>query len=332
MQSSPNMELDKLTQEIFSQLEQKWLSDCQSPNPWKKTRILSIDGGGGARPLVAAHALVRLEDLLRSMSGNPDARIVDFFDVLAGTGVGGILAVMLAADDGNGHPMYTAREAVQHLCSRQKEMFRPAGGFFFGRRRRFSCRSLERVLREALKAEDGRDLTLRDTCRPLLVPIYDLNSSAPFVFSRADAADVPSFDFELWKVCRATSATPSLFRPFRLESVDGKTACVAIDGGLVMNNPSAAAVTHVLHNKRDFPSVHGVEDLMVLSLGNGPLGGGRRAPSKRSCDGRCSTPEVVEIVLDGVSGTVDQMLGNAFCWNRMDYVRIQVSCSFPRGI
>ena len=86
----------------------------------------------------------------------------------------------------------------------------------------------------------------------------------------------------------------------------------------MMNNPAAAAVTHVLHNKRDFPSVNGVEDLLVLSIGNG-------APAKRMNNaGECSTSMLIDIALDGVSETVDQMLGNAFCWNRTDYVRIQV--------
>ena len=90
-----------------------------------------------------------------------------------------------------------------------------------------------------------------------------------------------------------------------------------------MNNPAAAAVTHVLHNKRDFPSVNGVEDLLVLSLGNGPLNNPSRLKLRRNGD--CSTSSIVDIVLDGVSETVDQMLGNAFCWNHSDYVRIQVN-------
>lgn len=90
----------------------------------------------------------------------------------------------------------------------------------------------------------------------------------------------------------------------------------------MMNNPAAAAVTHVLHNKRDFPTVNGVEDLLVLSLGNGASSG---AHARKLRDNEeCSTSCVVDIVTDGVSETVDQMLGNVFCWNHTDYVRIQV--------
>lgn len=312
------MELSKVTLEIFSKLEQKWLSlsHCKATN---KTRILSIDGGG-TTAVVAGASLVHLEDQIRLHTCDPQAQIADFFDIVAGTGIGAILAAMITAADAFGRPLYTARDAVRLITERNSELYKLKSAGVFRRRRKFSSRSMDNVLKQLLqrKEEDGRLLTLKDTCKPLLIPCFDLKSSAPFVFSRADASESPSFDFELWKVCRATSATPSHFKPFSFTSVDGKTSCSAVDGGLVMNNPTAAAVTHVLHNKRDFPSVNGVEDLLVLSLGNG-------SSSAKQCENReCSTPSVVDIVLDGVSETIDQMLGNAFCWNRTDYVRIQV--------
>lgn len=307
------MDLSKVTLEIFTKLEQKWLSHCEIA---KKTRVLSIDGGS-TTGIVAGAALVHLEDQIRLKTGDPHAHIVDFFDIIAGTGVGAILAAMLSADDGSDRPLFSAREAVGLISEKNSELFKLKLVGILRRRRRFSGKSMDKVLKEAFKREDGTVLTLKDTCKPLLIPCYDLQSSAPFVFSRADASESPSFNFELWKVCRATSATPSLFKPFALTSVDGKTTCSAVDGGLVMNNPTAAAVTHVLHNKRDFPLVNGVEDLLVLSLGNGH--------TSARLNGECSTSSVVDIVLDGVSETVDQMLGNAFCWNRTDYVRIQAN-------
>lgn len=312
------MELSKVTLGIFSKLEQKWLSHCEGS---KKTAVLSIDGGGTSA-VVSGAALVHLEDQIQLRTGDSRSRIVDFFDVVVGTGIGAVFAAMLTADDGTGRPLFSAKDAVRFVTEKQRDMFRIKQVGVFRRHRRFSGRSMDKVLREAFKREDGNVLTLKDTCKPLLVPCFDLNSSAPFVFSRADASESPSFDFELWKVCRATTATPSMFKPFALTSVDGKTSCSAVDGGLVMNNPTAAAVTHVLHNKRDFPSVNGVEDLLVLSLGNGTLTDPSRRRPRRDCE--CSTSNVVDIVLDGVSETVDQMLGNAFCWNRTDYVRIQV--------
>ncbi|XP_028804259.1 probable inactive patatin-like protein 9 [Neltuma alba] len=316
------MELSKVTLEIFSKLEQKWLSRCETTT---KTRILSIDGGG-TTAVVAGASLVRLEDQIRLQTRDPQAQITDFFDIVTGTGIGAILAAMITADGGSGRPLYTARDAVRVVAQRNSELFKPKlPRVLRWRRRRFSSKSMDKVLKEVFRRRvDGRPLTLKDTCKPLLIPCFDLKSAAPFVFSRADASESPSFNFELWKVCRATSATPSLFKPFQLTSVDGKTYCRAIDGGLVMNNPTAAAVTHVLHNKRDFPSAKGVGDLLVLSLGNGTsiIGGSGRKGSEKE-ETLCSMSSMVDIVAEGVSETIDQMLGNAFCWNRTDYVRLQ---------
>ncbi|KAF3773584.1 putative inactive patatin-like protein 9 [Nymphaea thermarum] len=319
-------EWNKLTYEIFSRLEKDWLDNlwlpsALSPSPCT-TRILSIDGGG-MKGLVAAQALVHLESRIQAHSSNPDARIADYFDVVAGTGIGGIFAALILADDGRGRPLYSAAEAVRLVADNSRRMFKR--GLL---RRGFSGRSLDAFLAEAFRRPDGDrcPLTLRDTLKPLLVPCYDLRTGAPFVFSRADAAESLSFDFELHRVCRATSATPYLFRPVELASVDGRTECTAVDGGLVMNNPASAAVTHVLHNRRDFPAVRGVEDLVVLSLGNGPLekgGAGRRERRRWSAE-NCSAP-VVEVVLDGVSDAVDQILTNAFSSCPQNYVRIQAS-------
>lgn len=57
------MELSKLTLEIFSKLEKKWLSDYENGNLGRNTRILSIDGGGGGlKGLISGQALILLED------------------------------------------------------------------------------------------------------------------------------------------------------------------------------------------------------------------------------------------------------------------------------
>ncbi|XP_051143373.1 probable inactive patatin-like protein 9 [Andrographis paniculata] len=314
------MELNKVTMEIFSRLEQKWLHlhHCEGKI---KTRVLTIDGGG-TTCVIAGAALVHLEHQIQAKTGDSNARIAHFFDIVAGTGIGALLAAMLVADDGAGHPLYSARDALNFIARNRTALFKVKHVGVFRRRMRLSGTSMDLALKEAFKRDDGKVLTLRDTCRPLLVPCFDLNTSAPFVFSRADASESPSFDFELWKAIRATAATPSMFKPFKLTSCDGKTSCLAVDGGIVMNNPTAAAVTHVLHNKRDFPSVTGVDDLLVLSLGNGLS---RPSTMKLGRHGDCSTVSILGIALDGVSETVDQMLGNAFCWNSNNYVRIQAN-------
>ena len=48
------------------------------------TAILSIDGGG-MKGIISAVALAKLETLLQQYSQKPNARIGDYFDLIAGT-------------------------------------------------------------------------------------------------------------------------------------------------------------------------------------------------------------------------------------------------------
>jgi patatin-like phospholipase/acyl hydrolase len=58
-------------------------------------RLLSIDGGG-IRGVLALGILGRIEELLIEQSQRPDYRLVDYFDYVAGTSTGGIIAAGIA--------------------------------------------------------------------------------------------------------------------------------------------------------------------------------------------------------------------------------------------
>ncbi|KAF8394986.1 hypothetical protein HHK36_018925 [Tetracentron sinense] len=368
----PSIDTDKLSYEIFSILESKFLfgyddqklwipkqispaiepkSETPAPvttdngvaaikNQRGKICILSIDGGG-MRGILSGKALAYLEQALKTKSGNPDARIADYFDVAAGTGVGGIFTAMLFATIGDSHPIYRAEDTWKFMVEQGQRFFKPPSSSGSGRRlfRRLlrggtggstgsATAGLERAMKEAF-TEKGRNLTLKDTLKPVLIPCYDLSSSAPFLFSRADALETDSYDFRLWEVCRATSAEPVLFEPVAMRSVDGQTRCVAVDGGLVMSNPAAAAITHVLHNKQEFPFVRGVEDLLVLSLGSGQLleTSYDYEQIKRWKAKEWARP-MARISGDGAADVVDHAVAMAFGQSQSNnYVRIQANGS-----
>ncbi|CAN0859662.1 Patatin-like protein 6 [Linum grandiflorum] len=160
--------------------------------------------------------------------------------------------------------------------------------------------------------------------KSVLIPCYDMSTRGAFLFSRADAVEMDGYDFKMSDVCLATS----LGGPVELKSVDKKNKMVAVDGGIAMNNPTAAAITHVLHNKQEFPLCNGVEDLLVVSLGNSedPMnsaGNTFRSPT---------TPaKFVRIAGEGASDMVDQAVSMAFgeCGRESNYFRIQGSS--PKG-
>src|SRR5262249_37194751 len=82
-------------------------------------RILSIDGGG-VRGVMAIEVLARLEDILAERAGSPDVRLADYFDLVAGTSAGAIIASAVPL----GIPM---REARKFMLGNAGTMFRPAG-------------------------------------------------------------------------------------------------------------------------------------------------------------------------------------------------------------
>ncbi|XP_030548917.1 patatin-like protein 6 [Rhodamnia argentea] len=379
----PSIQTDNLSYEIFSILETNFLfgygdqdqkklfvprhipeTQPQEPKPHEdlppnhhevdatvtdrrgKICILTVDGGGGVmRGLIFGKALAYLEGVLKAKSGNPDARIADYFDIAAGSGVGGILAAMLFATGDRGPPRRPISEAedtwrfLADKGSRGLELPSKGGGGFLRRVLRggsggqaASAAAMEKAMKEVFSVSEGkgrRFLTLKDTVKPVLITCYDLLTASPFLFSRADALGADSYDFRLWEVCRATLAEPGSFGPVEMRSMDGKTRCVAVDGALGMSNPTAAAMTHVLHNKRDFADVRGVEDLLVLSIGVGPAAEPRLEYEKvRKWGAKEWARPVARIAGDASADVVDQAVALAFGPGRSsNYLRIQVNGS-----
>ncbi|KAK9064104.1 hypothetical protein SSX86_017976 [Deinandra increscens subsp. villosa] len=373
----PSIDTDKLSYEIFSILESKFLFGYDDErNVWKpkhvspgnsvtvtptaaddvhdgagvvqsgdsrsmknqrgKVCVLSIDGGG-MRSILAGKALAHLETALKQKSGDPNARIADYIDVAAGTGIGGVFAGMLFGSEDQRVPIFKAEETWRFLAERGKRLYGGGGGggglfkrIFRGGNGgvRHATAAIENVMKEAFVV-NGKSLTLKDTLKPVLIPCYDLSSSAPFLFSRADALETDSFDFRLWEVCRATSAEPDLFEPVLMKSVDGKTRCVAVGGGVAMSNPTAAAITHVLHNKQEFPFVRGVEDLLVLSLGTGQsLEGNFDYDRVKGWKANHWARPMARISGESSGDMVDHAVAMAFGQNRCsNYVRIQANGS-----
>ncbi|MBA0836287.1 hypothetical protein Goarm_008516, partial [Gossypium armourianum] len=290
-------EVDSLTNQIFSILENKFLFGDHENNAAAKTReedhlksgnqlsgkvrILSIDSGSFSDGILAAQSLLTLQTFLRQKSGNPNVVIAQYFDVVAGSGAGAILAALLFTRAENGAPIFTADQALQFLLKNRRKLFpsSPQGIF----RRLFRPSKVKKLLSKTFG-----ELTLKDTLKPILIPCYDLCSNAPFLFSRADALEMDGYDFKMKDVCYATSADPTVVGAVRMKSVDERTKILAVEGG-------------------EFPFCNGVEDLLVLSLGNGESGFGSGDPTLTPAPTR-----FLRIAGEGASDMVDQAVSMAF--------------------
>lgn len=240
-------------------------------NNGKKVRILSIDGGG-IRGILPGQVLVGLEAKLKEQSGNGDARIADYFDMIAGTSTGGILACAYLRPDDNGRPQFTAKEAVEIYLDRGDEIFDISfkqkllslGGVVD---EKYSADELEEALVDFLD-----DTKLSELLKPCLITAYDMRRRKPHFFRQHRAKELgDQADFLVRDVARATSAAPTYFEVAKIRSLSRITYPL-IDGGVFANNPAmcAYAEARTMDNcgdgRVDRPSA---KNMIVVSIGTG---------------------------------------------------------------
>lgn len=181
-------------------------------------QILALSGGG-FRGLYTAKVLADLEEEI-------DAPIASRFDLIAGTSIGGILALAIAA----GIP---AKKMVALFVEHGEEIFK----------RRFS---LMGMLRAPYSAEPLRDLlsdpelfgqrTLGSCKHPVLIPAINYSSGQPQVFKTPHHLSFKrDHQFRLVDVALATSAAPAYFPRHTFNNNQ------YVDGGLYANAPGLLA-------------------------------------------------------------------------------------------
>ena len=202
--------------------------------PWPKDqpfRILSIDGGG-IRGVFPASLLAGLEERLSNR------RLIDHFDLIAGTSTGGIIALGLAC----GLRAADMRDLyVQHGC----EVFPPPlGGSVGGLARwlrsfvryRYDRDALDRLL-----GEHFGSTTLGECGARLCIPSVDGRYGETYIFKTPHHPDFKKDASErIVKVAASTAAAPTFFQPLE----DG--GYTFLDGGLFANDPIMVGLVDAL--------------------------------------------------------------------------------------
>ncbi|PLX13455.1 MAG: patatin [Marinilabiliales bacterium] len=277
----------------------------------KLSRILSIDGGG-IRGILPGQILVSLEEKLKNLDNNPNAAIADYFDMIAGTSTGGILACMYLcpSKEDKSRPRFTAKKAVELYLDRGDEIFdvsfwqkfRSLGGVT-------DEKYNEEELEEALEDYIG-DLKLNELLRACLITSYDIKRKKGHFFRSHRAKSDPAYNFYVKDVARATSAAPTYFEVARVKA-DDNTLYPLIDGGVFVNNPALCAYSEArtikIDNLRNKPKA---ADMIIVSLGTGSGSkdhGYEYKKSKRWGAIEWVKP-IIDIMMSGVADTVDYQL------------------------
>jgi hypothetical protein len=205
-------------------------------------RILSLDGGG----VRGLSSLYILRDLMQRIEATrrEAVRPADCFELIIGTGTGGISALLL------GRMRMTVDDAIQEYVRMAEtaykwssESFRTS---FWVQNKAPDGAALERAIGDVVEKFLGyRDAQLEDpsegsmSCRTAVLAITSLNGAArPYLF-RSYASHRPASAFAIHEVARATVSTTRLFPAISL----GDLSIQSIDAGSTdYHNPAEVAV------------------------------------------------------------------------------------------
>ncbi|MFI6519914.1 CBASS cGAMP-activated phospholipase [Spirillospora sp. NPDC050679] len=208
--------------------------------PTERFQILSLDGGG-FRGMFSAAVLARLEEDL-------DTRIVDHFDLIAGTSTGGIIALGLGLG-------LSPKEIVEFYTGHGPRIFRDRSKLRF-LRHLFRAKYGAEPLREALTQVFG-ERTFGESTKRLVITSYNLRADDVYLF-RTPHLPVLKRDWResAVNVALATSAAPTYLPGMPLDGAR------LVDGGVWANNPTMVALTEAVG-----PLGLPLEAIRVLSLG-----------------------------------------------------------------
>lgn len=298
----------------------------------KKIRILSIDGGG-IRGIIPGTILMELEKILQKMDNNSSCKLGDYFDMIAGTSTGGILACLYLVPGENGKAKYSAQEAL--------DLYLKKGHIIFDRSLMEKIKSASGIIHEKFSGEPLSGLlkhyfeeeTLDHFIKPSLITSYEITDRNAIFFTSTDARENALYNFKVRDVARATSAAPTYFPPAHIESVSGQSFTL-VDGGMYANNPALCAYAEARKiefskflndpDKTDKPSA---KDMIILSLGTGSV---KKKYSYKHFEhaGEIQWLEpVIDILMSGNSETVSYQLKQMFLTldkeNQTNYYRLE---------
>ncbi|GMI82624.1 PHOSPHOLIPASE A 2A, PATATIN-LIKE PROTEIN 2, phospholipase A 2A [Hibiscus trionum] len=251
----------------------------QLPTYGEIITILSIDGGG-IRGIIPGTILAFLEAQLQKLDGE-EARLADYFDIIAGTSTGGLVTAMITAPNQKNRPLYAAKDIKDFYLEHGPKIFPQDRSPLAAAANlirtitapKYDGKYLHKLVREKLG-----QTRLNQTLANVVIPTFDIKQLQPKIFSTYEVKIDPSKDALLSDICIGTSAAPTYLPPhyFKMQDSNGVAKEFnLIDGGVAANDPALVALSEMTKEiVRRAPEFFPIKPtdysrFVVISLGTG---------------------------------------------------------------
>jgi patatin-like phospholipase/acyl hydrolase len=198
-------------------------------------KLLACDGGG-IRGIISIEILARIEQELRASSKQTNLVLADYFDYVAGTSTGAIIATLIALG-------LTMDEIRKFYVKSGAEMFQPSNLW-----ERLNAKFDDDNLSLMLKNIIGEQTTLGSEKLRTLLMVVLRNATTDSAWPLSNNPNAKYNDIEklgeksnlhlpLWQIVRASTAAPTYFPPEVINV--GPQRFVFVDGGVTMFNDPA---------------------------------------------------------------------------------------------
>ncbi|HUQ10763.1 MAG TPA: patatin-like phospholipase family protein [Steroidobacteraceae bacterium] len=248
-------------------------------NDGRPKRILALDGGG-LRGILTLAMLEKIEDDLRkrhNLGDKDDFRLSDYFDLIAGTSTGAIIAATLAMG-------WTVRDLTKKYFELGEKVFEKS----LLRDGAVRAKYDKDKLIEQLRGVYGADTTLGSDklLTGLLVVTKRLDTMSWWPLGNnprgkyyghqvsENRNTLANSEYPLWQVVRASTAAPAYFDSEEIligtDEKKKKAAGEFIDGGMSpFNNPALMAMMYATLEGYRLNWPTGSDRLLVVSVGTG---------------------------------------------------------------
>jgi patatin-like phospholipase/acyl hydrolase len=232
----------------------------------EQAKLLALDGGG-IRGIITIEILAKIEKILQEKLGKDDTFVLaDYFDYIAGTSTGAIIAACLSWG-------MRIDEIREFYIDSGERMFDQA--FLLKRFRfKFDDKNLANQLKSIFREETLGSNQLKTL---LMMVMRNATTDSPWPISNNPYARYNqksrtdcNLNFPLWQLIRASTAAPTFFPPEVIDINNGQPPFIFVDGGITaFNNPAFQLFLMATTEPYKLNWDVGEDKMLLVSVGTG---------------------------------------------------------------